>query len=267
MNTSPLEPPSWSRQRWLLAVGLVFAAQVVMIVLLAERPRRAVPSPQFGATINLALDAKSAQKLAELPALGDPTLFALPNLQGFSGSAWLRFAPLQHQFTNWSEPPRWLEMDAASLGKTFLEFVGTNHTTPSLIADKPLPALAISGPSLTNAPVLTKSEVRLEGDLATRKLLNPAALPSWPHSDILTNTEVQLLVDARGDTQVTTLLASCGRNDADQFAIRFAAGARFQPFQKNGPGEPASSQPTWGKMTFQWHTIPLLITNSASAGL
>src|SRR3989442_15839066 len=67
MNTSPLEPPSWSRQRWLLAVALVFAAQVVMIVLLAERPRRAVPAPQFGATINLALDAKSAQKLAELP--------------------------------------------------------------------------------------------------------------------------------------------------------------------------------------------------------
>ena len=79
MNTSPLEPPSWSRQRWLLAVGLVFAAQVVMIVLLAERPRRAVPSPQFGATINLALDAKSAQKLAELPALGDPTDVAAQN--------------------------------------------------------------------------------------------------------------------------------------------------------------------------------------------
>src|SRR5205814_7639845 len=131
----------------------------------AERPRTSTPPPQFGASINLAMDPESTRRLADLPALSDPTLFALPSLQGFSGAAWLTFAPLQHKFTDWSEQPRWLEMETSSLGRTFLEFVSTNTASALLLADEPMPSLPNTDLTPTNAPVATRSEVRLEGDL------------------------------------------------------------------------------------------------------
>src|SRR5206468_692398 len=114
--------PRWSRQRWMLAIALAAAAQAGLILWLAERPRSSLPPVNFPATIHLAVDAWSAQRLSELPALTDPTVFALPSHHGFSSRAWLRFTPPQYQLTDWSEPNRWLELDAARLGETFSRF-------------------------------------------------------------------------------------------------------------------------------------------------
>jgi TonB family protein len=264
MNTAPLEFVAWPWRRWFYCVGLVFLTQVVVIFFLAERPSPPSPGPQFRTRIKLAVDPASEQPLAGLPALSDPTLFALPNLHGFSGAAWLTFPPLEQHFTDWSEPPHWLELDPARLGKDFLASVGTNIAAPLLVADKPLPSLPGPNPVLTNGPATLRSEIRIEGDLARRALLRPAVLPSWAHSDILTNTVVQLLVDANGDPQLRTLLSSCGHSEADQFALKLAASARFQPLPNEGGREAPSSSVTWGKMIFQWHTIPLPATNTLS---
>ena len=265
MNTASPEFVAWPWRRWLYRIGLVFSAQVALIFFLAERPKPPAPGPQFQTQIKLATDPASEQLLASLPVLSDPTLFALPNLQGFSGRAWLTFPPLQQSFSDWSEPPRWLELDTARLGKDFLACVSTNITAPLLVADKPLPTL--TGPSLvlTNGPAASRSEVRIEGDLARRPLMRPVVLRSWEHADILTNTVVQLLVDAYGDPLLHALLSSCGDNEADQFALQLAAHARFQSLPiEGGRGGPSSSV-TWGKMIFQWHTIPALATNGLRA--
>jgi len=100
--------------------------------------------------------------------------------------------------------------------------------------------------------------------LAARRLLTALDLPSWPHSDILTNTVVQVVVDADGDTLSSTPLKSCGLSEADQFALKTAASARFLSARK--PGQPAVPL-SWGKMIFQWHTVPAESTNSAPAAL
>jgi len=261
VSQSPLEHTAWSRKRWIYSIGLVFLAQVVLVVLLTQPSQPPQTPPRFKTRINLAVDSWSEQQLAGMAALSDPTLFALPNLHGFSGAAWLTFAPLEHHFTDWRESERWLEMDISSLGKSFLSFVKTNTPAPLLIADKPLPSPPGPNPRLTNSPIATRSEVRIEGDLAQRGLLRPLAVPSWPHPEILTTTVVQLLVDANGDVQSQTLLLSCGSKEADQAALKLAASAQFRAVPRNGAPQAAISQITWGQLVFQWHTIPLATTN------
>jgi len=264
-QAAPLEPVGWPRRRWFYAVALVFLGQVGLIFFLEERAGHTHPPPPFHTRINLAVDSRSEERLAQLPALSDPTLFALPNLNGFSGAAWLTFTPPEHQFTDWTPSERWLPLDTASLGKTFLEFVNTNSTGPLRIADEPLPRIPSPDPFLTEGPLTARSKIRVEGDLARRRLLNSPLLPSWAHSDILTNTVVQLLVDADGDTLSSTPLRSSGLSEADQFAWKLAASARFESLRK--PGGPAgrSLEPTWGQMVFQWHTIAQADTNNTSA--
>ena len=264
MIAAPLEAIPWPWRRWFYAVAFVFFAQVGLIFFVAERPGKAHRAPQFHTVINLAVDSSSQRHLAQLPILDDPTLFALPNLHGFSGAAWLTFAPVQHHFTDWSEPPRWLELENTALGKTFLGFVNTNLLAPLRIAEKPLPSFSSPMFSGTNELLARRSEIRFEGDLALRSLLEPLALPSWPHADVLTNTVVQLLVDANGDTECGTLLSSCGANEADQLALKLAAHTRFQSLRENGGPQALSGQITWGKMIFRWHTIPVVATNAIS---
>ena len=262
--TSPIEPARWTARRWLYAIATVFLAQVALIFFLAEKPPRLLRAPQFRTAINLALEPQSEEQLAQLPALDDPTLFALPNLEGFSGAAWLTFAPLEHHFSDWTNSTHWLELDPAGLGKTFLAAVNANRTAPLLIANSPLPSLSTPRPSLTNETLIARSEVTIEGDLARRPLLNPILLPPWPHSNILANTIIQLLVDADGDVLPPTLLVPSGHAAADQFALRQAASARFQPLGGIGQSATASPQVTWGKAIFKWHTIPPSLTNTFS---
>ena len=264
MNTAPLEFVAWPWRRWLYRIVLVLLAQVVLIFILAERPVRPAPGPQFRTRIKLAIDPASEELLAGLPVLSDPTLFALPSLQGFSGAAWLTFPPLEQHFSDWSEPPRWLGLDTDRLGKDFLACVSTNTPARLLVADKPLPSLPGQGPILTNRPAALRSEIRFEGDLARRPMMRPVALRSWAHSDILTNTVVQLLVDAYGDPLLHALLSTCGNSEADRFALQLAANVRFQSLPNEGGREAQSSSVTWGKMIFQWHTVPLAATNGSS---
>src|SRR5207245_1360307 len=213
------------------------------LILLHGERRRPVQSPPNVATkIPLAADGSSAQPFAGLPAVSDPTAFALPNAHGFSGAAWLTFAPLTYQLTDWTEPPRWLALDERHLGQAFAAFVATNASPPLLIADKPLPRLTASAVYAPADPLPTQSVLRLEDDLARRPLVAPMPLPSWPHTDVLTNSIVQLLVDAEGQTLSAVLLATSGLSEADDYALKLAGGARFQPLRRPD-GRPARTGP------------------------
>src|SRR5258708_21411573 len=144
MSVALLEPPRWTTRRWIQTVALAFRVQAALLFLLVERQQPVPSPPRFATKIHLAADGSSARSLGELSAASDPTAFALPNAHGFSGAAWLTFAPLTYQLTDWTEPPRWLAPDARQLGQAFAAFVATNASPPLLIADKPLPRLAVS---------------------------------------------------------------------------------------------------------------------------
>ena len=264
MNALPLETPPWSRRRWGYTIAGLFALQVVLVFFLGERERAYPPPASWPVAASFAADTRSAQFLATLPGLSDPTLLALPNLDGFSGAAWLRFAPLDYQPSGWSEPPRWLALGTEMLGRTFAQFIATNQPPPFAIADQPLPPLPRSEPNFPNDPLAPETQLRLEGTLALRPLAAPLELRAWAHSDLLSNTTVRAMVSADGFTQSTVLVGGCGLREADEFALRLAAAARFQPLPRHASQLLRDQPPTWGSLVFQWHTLPLLLTNAAT---
>jgi hypothetical protein len=265
MNATRPEAVRWSPRRWTFTIVAALAVHVAGVFLLGDRPREAPAPPRFRATIYPATDPWSAQQLDRLPTLADPTLFALPHPHGFSSVAWLTFVPIEHRLTDWTEPPRWLDLAADRLGETYALLARTNVTRPLLVADKPLPRLTGLDTPVPSDPVPAASRLRLEGPLSQRPLLTPLALRSWSHSEIVSNTLVEVSVNADGHVAVTALIAESGLPEADQTALRLAASARFAPLPPAGPVLAPDPRLTWGRLIFQWHTAPPPATNGAAA--
>ena len=266
MNPALPEPVRWSRRRWVQTVAVVFVLQTGLLLFLSQHEQRLPEYPIFRTAIHLAADEGSAQQLSSLPLQDDPTLLALPNLHGFSGPAWLRFVPLETQPEESSEPPQWLALNNQALGATFSRFVETNAIRPALIVDQPIPALLRYEPNFHIEPGPEQSQLRIDGDLAARPLVSPLPLRWWAHSELLSNSVVQAVVDADGFTLSTVLLTGCGLPEADLHALQSASGARFRPLARAGGvrDHPGVSRLTWGRLVFQWHTLPLPATNLSS---
>jgi hypothetical protein len=260
MISAPVEPQRWPRRRWWFAVALMLALQAMLVFLAEERslpvPRQPVSAP----LIRLSAGAPS-----ELLALYDPTLFALPQREGFSGEAWLKSIPsLEFRPPDWTEPPRWLQLSADPLGAGFKDFLRANVSPPfpTIVAREP----RSSAPELfPTGPVSTASTLRIEGGLAKRRLLSRPELPAWTNTDVLANSVVQLLVDAQGNTfSAVVLPPGSGLNDADQCALETAKAARFNAVEPTGPGRAKNpaAELTPGRMIFEWQTRFAKSTNT-----
>jgi hypothetical protein len=262
MSSESLEPTRWSRRDWAYAVGAAFVLQAGLVFCLARRELAPPERPSFGTAIYLPANASDAP-ITDFAGIDDPTLLALPNLRGFSGEAWLKFPTLGYQPMEAPEPTNWLHLEEHTLGATFSQFVASNRAAPRLIVDKPLPPLVRYEPNFPNEPAATQSRLRVEGQIANRSLLSPPALPSWPHGEILSNTVVQVAVDPDGMTFSPVLLSHSGLREADVLALNWAGHARFRPLSRETRIREGAGPLTWGKLVFQWHTLPLPQTNSA----
>jgi hypothetical protein len=263
MNAALLEPVRWSRRRWIYTVAALFFAQTALVLYLGQGGAAAPPRPLFRTDVYLAADEWSLHQLTQLPDLSDPLLLALPSLRGFSGQAWLKFPAYDYAPEGRTEPPRWLPLEASTLGQTFSQFVASNQLPSQLTSDKPLPPLVRYEPNFPNDPPPQHSRLRIDGGLAGRPLVTTPQIKSWPHSEMLSNTTVQAVVDAEGFTVTVKLLAESGLRAADLHALELAADARFQPLPRGTDGR-SSSQLTWGRLTFLWHTLPSPATNLSS---
>jgi hypothetical protein len=255
-----LESPGWQRRRWWALITGVFLTQLAMIYWLGDhaipkpRPIHAPPTLRF-----------TGPAWVEWLALQDPTLFALPHRESFSGLAWQISSPPDLKAADWPEPPRWLGPVVPQLGTLFNGLVEAG------------PAEAYSAPTLPLTGVLVAepdprqffpdhSTWRMEGELSARRLLTPFQLPSWSNTntDILTNSIVQMVVDAEGWPVSLTLLCPSGSREADQHALEAARTARFES-SASGDLSPANLSPaswSWGQLTFYWHTTVPPATNS-----
>jgi len=201
----------------------------------------------------------------ELLALQDPTIFALPHPNNFSGAAWLRITNQEFWTTNPSEPPRPLPLSTEQLGATFTAFMQTNPAPriQTVIATglRLVDLLDVDWPPMRS--IATTSTVRVEGELAKRHLLEPLQLPPQASSDVLRNTEVQLFVDALGNTFSPVIVSRSGDDDVDAMALtNFAKSAKFEPLQANARPGASSEAMTFGKLIFEWQTIPRTQTNT-----
>jgi TonB family protein len=263
MSSTSVEPRPWPQRRWWIFVALVFGVQLGLIFWLSDKSAARPRAP--GSVPSLRLAGNAA---ADLLALSDPTLFALPHRQGFSGLAWLRIWQPEPRFFDWSEGPRWLELSVQRLGAAFDRSSETADFNPPASPARPEPELTIAEVDpLPSAPA--HSRLRLEGGLVGRRLITPIELQPEPHTDLLTDSVVQIVVNSAGRlTSVPVLLSRSGSKDADDHALRIARTARFDAIISEGPGKVTNPMAdlTWGRMIFEWHTVPVPPTNSPSTG-
>lgn len=258
MTRASVELRPRSHRRWWGLVALVFVAQLGLIFWLGEtapvRPRLAAP----GLTLRLAGTAA-----AELLALHDPTLFVLPHPQNVPAPEWPRTPRPERLTFTWPEPTHYPVPAFGQLGTALNRLVETNVFTPPLPLARPEPQLTLPELSPQSIPA-GPSTVRLEGSLALRRLMTPMELRSQTNRDILTNSVVQLLVDADGLPRSVTLLSSSGSRPADQQALERASAARFVPLSRNPTGPPPgpAAYLGLGRMVFLWHTVPEPPTNA-----
>lgn len=255
MTSGPVEAVGWKPGRWWFFIAMVFAGQLAFIFWFgnrsAARPRPPAAAPTFRLAGNYP---------GELLRLSDPTLFALPHQQGFSGSAWLTMPRMDFRPFDWSEPTNWLSLPIVQLGAAFERFSKTNRFDSWQPAN-PEPDLGLPE-FLSPAIPAEQSRLRLEGALAGRRLITPVKLPSWPSTDLLTNSVVRIIVDGEGRPVSIPVLSLPGSGSAlaDQEACKVARAARFEPVNRSGPGTIANSMAnlSWGQMIFEWRTLPTI---------
>jgi len=254
----------WPRAaRWWILVALALAAHVGLILWLGDRspirPRPAAP------TSTLQLTPAAARQML---ALTDPTLFALPHREGFSGPAWLTFLPQRVQPFLWTEPPCWLSPESQQLGTIELAAARESVDSESTpVVAPPEPALYLPIEEKSN-PFPEHSKLRVTGELARRRLLTPLEPPPWPHSDLLTDTVVQLVVGPDGiPVSTPTLLARSGNPEADRYALEKSGTARFEALEPSDAVTATNpvARLMWGQFVFAWHTLPLPATNKPAA--
>jgi TonB family protein len=206
-------------------------------------------------------------RLEALLELEDPTLFALAHSRGFSGQAWMKL-PVSPEVSHvWLEPPQWLRPNLSSLGEEFKRYARASSSRPFQVVGglAPRPSLDLVLPSLS---VPGQSSLVVEGALAGRGwMVPPPDLRSWPHSDVLSNSVVEVGVSSAGDVETHRLLSSSGLTAADQEAMRTVLAMRFLPMFEGGREVPRTGDGLMhGRLIFRWQAIPPAPTTAPSDG-
>lgn len=260
MNGSPPYTTAWGWRRWggICCVGVIVHAGLVYWFGGRVLPKE--PSPAVNASLALAADAGAQGLSMNAPGLSDPTLYALPTMNGFSGGAWLHLEPRQPAVAPWTEPPQWLPIATNGLGEAF-SLVQRSQRNPGSIVESLLqPRSTRADILLASEPTRTNSSVAIEGPLSRRTLAAPLRVPSLIHPDVLPQTTLHLKVDPDGRVESAILHESCGVKAFDERALQIAASARFLPAR---PGAERNAL-TWGKLSFRWHTLLPSPASSAS---
>jgi len=246
----PLPPrEGWTTRKFIFLICFVFVFHVALVVLFGTK-KQSIPRP-VGNIPHLQL----ADGGNELIALGDPTLFARPNLHDVVTEYWRHVTPPTPPNFNWTEDPRYLLPAPVNFGATFEGFIQSTKPGEYPLNFKSEPKLVIPpAPADNSLPLATT--MRISGDLVHRRLLSTIELPALPRNDVVAPSTIQALVDQAGNVASAVVLKSAMDNtrdtDADQAAAQLVRNLRFAP-------APALM---FGQITIVWHTVP---TNAVPA--
>jgi TonB family protein len=253
---------------WLgVVLGLV-GLQAGLIAWLSDRSEWV--TTERPATMAVRLD-----RVSPTVPIADPTLLALPSGAGFAGSAWRQASRPRYESRGWSEGPAWLGAREAPLGRSLLE-TRRPEIGRGLTAEKPVPDLVRREVRPVRLPERTL--VRLEGELARLEPMTALTAAALTHSNILTETVVELTVHPDGQVLSAIVLKSAGLRAADERALELARAMRFVPrvwgdarsAELDVDGDDESGERgrvgtdsrgvlggEWvrGKMTVQWRTV------------
>lgn len=259
-----MQPPTptrdlkrWTFRQWLGMVALVVGLHLCLVYFYSDWTRAVPRRPRFYSEQSLVLDPAAQADLARGLALSDPTLFARASEQNFSGAAWLKVPALRHTVPDWTAPNHWLERPLQAGERLLPESApapDTVHPCFPLLATAPVPASLTARPA--SQPGMAQSQVRLE-DPAGRTLAAPGKLPSWPYDGLLSNSIVEILVDAEGLPLTARMAAVSGSKEADLWALRWTKGVRLQPAEP----DPAPPPFALARLVFTWQTAELNASN------
>jgi TonB family protein len=227
--------------RWILVVvGITFLQAAVIFGLSDRSPPMAV-NPVSVPRVQLA-----AWGLTR--GLPDPLLLALPTAHGFAGVGWRVASDPRYVAEDWTEPVRWLGHSETNLARVLLaaSAVGIGR---GVSADKPAPQLARR--QIPPLPLAAWTEIRLEGEGGDWEWEVPLTGPSITHSNVLSETLVQVTTDPSGQVFSAVVLRSSGSRTADQQALVLARTARFRVSRDAGGNEKWN----WARLVFEWRTV------------
>jgi len=245
-GTLPANCPNWTRRRFLGVAAILFVLQAALIVVFGSKGIRNASATTFSTQFRALLTPMNEDELRRLFFATDPTVFSWPSSHGFSGRAWMDAPPVEFQAASQLEPPRWLPLDTINLGSGFIAANRALFSAPFSVARLTVPGVEPLPVFLPVENVSTQSVFQIEGPLKARLLNAPAALLSWPSAQLLTNTVVQVAVNASGDVLAARVESRCGSADADEDALSKARALRFRPA--------AGAGMTWARAIFQWQT-------------
>ena len=259
MNFAATPADSWPLRRWSAGVALVVVIQVGAIFWLSEQPTPHTTPPTQQTTLRY-LDHPAAEWLS----LSDPTLFALPHRQNFSGLAWLRIPRQELPVIEWSEPTNWLTLSTANLGKTWGN--APAGRVSSILKNVMETEPAMNTPVPASLPFPSESAFHIEESPGQKiSLLQPIKLRSWPSAEILSRTVVRAMVNAEGVPNSVALLVKSGSPDADRYALDQVSRARFTRPTASPPATGPLLGLRWVTIVFEWRTDFSPATNTPTA--
>jgi TonB family protein len=265
MSAAILETTGWSRSQWSAALSVMVVLHLLGLFFLSEkRPKTSHPAPPLS-NIYYVGDPGVETRLGELLALQDPTVFVQMDPPNIVRANLRTMSRLSYELTNWTAPVRWLAPSSQYFADDFNLYVAGAVRPSTLLTEKMPPVVSEITSSTRQLPA--HAVLRIEGDLAGRRLLSNQPLPTNESRAILTNTVVRVVVDAAGDTLWATLFYGSGSPKADQNALAFAKQARFEKLpESDGSGDNAKGDRlAFGHLIFQWFPAPVLSTNQLSA--
>lgn len=252
MSVTDSGSAEWSQRRWAVVIFAVFAMHLGALFLFSSREGKQQRQSGSHASAHWLTEPAGARKALDLLLLTDPAQFAMVHSRGFSGTAWLRTQSPEYRPSEWTEEPRSLAQPTQLLGGAFRQALAAGAQPLFDAARKPSvapPALAV-----TQQPLRTQSRLLVEGPARLRPLASPPTLKSWPHTDVLSDTHVQVQVTAEGLVFTPRLAGVASSKDpvqreADLHALELARQLRFAPAPKN------NRVAVEGVLVFQWHTF------------
>ena len=248
----------WSNQAIGICVLIVFALQLGILFWLGRTPFK-VRAHTVNEPIRLMPQIQLVSDSGPGAVFSDPTLFSRPNRRGFSGTAWRRFAGVEHQLINWDEAPRLLDNQPAALGATYRAALSDHLAfVTDIPAKRPAGSMAVELPRLA---FRVASELEPRGSLAKRPVVRSVSVPAMPHNEALRRTRVRIGVNTDGYVVSATVLDRLAKGDpfqaaADGRALELLRGIRFEPAKRarfDRPDRPGALE--WGEVLFHWRTI------------
>lgn len=248
---------------WLWGFLFIFLVHAFAIFRFSDRRDPAPALPPAEAFLYSGLDEKGQQRVSEAVLFSDPTLFALPHAESFSGGAWIHFHPDLPKLSNWSATPEWLALPSEQLGNSLLDYVATNHLAEEqLLASMRAPEnLEIR---LPDSPLIAETTVRVEGPLAARKLIGVPSLPSATNADVLHRTVVAVSVNGDGVVETAALIGDSGSKAADDQAVDLARLFAFDSVSIRDAHGRENSTPMLGRLIFTWHVTNASATTASA---